>query len=379
MVDRKNIYFSLFIVSIILTILISISDLLQKKPIYHGFLERQFIVNGIIYSIVFLLLFLFHKLSLCNKMKILQPKICLFEIILFFILILSLSIPFAHIFYSDENALDKWSIGIYSVNSNEPFSFSANNIQNPVLTSKDVTDVPAGFVADPFLIHRNNKYFLFFEVLNEQNNQGDIGLATSNDGYNWSYNKIVLDEPFHLSYPYVFEWKGEYYMIPETHEAKEVRLYKTNDFPYNWSLAKTLIEGDDFADNSIFYYNNTWWLFTQTFSDLRLYYSDNLLGPWVEHPKSPIIHGDMNISRPGGNVVVFDNRIIRYTQDDDPYYGNQVWAFEITNISKTTYEENKIGNTPVIKGYDNWNTRAMHQVSPYKVNDSTWIAAVDGY
>ncbi|MCK4830351.1 hypothetical protein KA005_82295, partial [bacterium] len=128
-------------------------------------------------------------------------------------------------------------------------------------------------------------------------------------------------------------------------------------------------------------YNNTWWLFTGTGNNdvLRLYYSDTPLDPWTEHPKSPIINGDANIARPGGNVIAFDNRIVRFAQDDDPYYGNQVWAFEIIELSKESYEEIKVGNKPVLKGYDNWNTRGMHQVSPYRVNDTIWIAAVDGY
>lgn len=285
------------------------------------------------------------------------------------------------IIYNNVKATSGCSIGIYSSNSSEPFSFSGNNIQNPVLTSRDITDVPARFVADPFLINYGKEYFLFFEVMNEETNNGDIGLATSNNGYNWSYNRIVLDEPFHLSYPYVFEWKNKFYMIPESSQVKGVRLYQANDFPYNWSFVKTLIEGKDFCDSSVCYYNNTWWLFTSTSSnsDLYLYYSDSLFGPWVEHPKSPIIKGDMNISRPGGKIVVLKDRIIRYAQDDYPDYGNQVWAFEITNISKKTYEEHKISNIPVIKGYDSWNIRGMHQVSPYKVNNSTWIAAVDGF
>lgn len=321
-----------------------------------------------------------------------QPKIYLYEGVLILLLILTLSISTVQIVdQSRQSKLDEWSIGIYSSKSNEPFSFSNNNVKNPVLTYKDVKDVSAKFVADPFLLYDNNKYFLFFEVMNGKNNQGDIGFASSNDGYNWSYEKIVLDEPFHLSYPCVFKYKNEYYMIPETREVKEVRLYKASEFPYNWSFFKTLVEGNDFVDNTIFYYNNTWWLFTQTSLliqhstqkensyCLRLYCSDNLLGPWIEHPKSPIIKNDMNISRPGGNVVIFNNRVVRYAQDCDPYYGNQVWAFEIMNISKTTYEEQMVSDIPAVKGYENWNTKGMHQVSPHKINDTTWIAAVDGY
>lgn len=278
-------------------------------------------------------------------------------------------------------AIREWSIGIYISSSHEPFNFTGENVSNPVLTADDVTDVQAKFVADPFLIHDNDTYYMFFEVMNTNTGQGDIGLAISNDGLNWSYSQIVLDERFHLSYPCVFKWKNEYYMIPETSQTKSIRLYGANDFPYSWSLVKTLVKGRDFVDNTIFHYNNTWYLFTETGNDdvLCLYYSNTPLGLWTEHTKSPIIKGNANIARPGGNVVVFDNRIVRYAQDDNPHYGNQVWAFEITTLTTESYEEQRIGIRPILKGFDNWNTRGMHHISPCRVSNNRWIASVDGY
>jgi hypothetical protein len=103
------------------------------------------------------------------------------------------------------------------------------------------------------------------------------------------------------------------------------------------------------------------------------------LGPWLEHPKSPIVSGNANKAAPGGQVVVFDNRVVRYAQDVEPYYGNQVWAFEITKLTKDDYEERQAGQRPILKGYDNWNTRGMHQISPVRIGREKWIAAVDGY
>ncbi len=280
-----------------------------------------------------------------------------------------------------EKTESEWSIGIYISSSHEPFNFIGENIDNPILTKDDVTDVQAEFIADPFLIHENGTFYIFFEVFNAHTNQGDIGLAISNDGMDWSYKQIVLDETFHLAYPCVFKWNNEYYMIPDTYTTKTIKLYKANDFPYSWSFVKILLEERDFVDNTIFHYDNVWWLFTGTIDNdmLYLFYSDMPLGPWTEHPQSPIIEGDANIARPGGKVIVFDDRIIRYAQDDDPYYGNQVWAFEITSLTTENYEEQRIGSKPILKGYDNWNANGMHHISPYRVSENRWIASVDGY
>jgi len=85
-----------------------------------------------------------------------------------------------------------------------------------VLTAGDIVDVRAAFVADPFMILRKGVWYLFFEVLRDYTRTGEIGLAVSEDLVRWLYQKIVLRESFHLSYPHVFEWEGSYYMVPET-------------------------------------------------------------------------------------------------------------------------------------------------------------------
>jgi len=187
-----------------------------------------------------------------------------------------------------------WSIGIYGGKS--PFDLHPlPDVSNPILTCQDVSSIPAKFVADPFMIQADGTWYLFFEVLNQQTNKGEIGLATSETGHNWVYDQIVLSEPFHLSYPYVFEWNGEYYMTPETLAANGVRLYKATDFPTQWSSLGSLITGSC-ADPSVFQYDDRWWMFTCStpyeHDTLRLYFADNLMGPWIEHPASPIVEGN---------------------------------------------------------------------------------------
>lgn len=351
-----------------------------------GIYDKAGIIIGAIFIVIGLILFIFNKYKMCERKGIFSAKVNFFEALLVVILV-TLSSGIAGVLYGYYNRASvagrhgKWSIGIYISSSHEPFNFTGENVDNPVLTVDDVTDVQAILVADPFLVHESDAYYMFFEVWNADTDQGDIGLAISNDGFDWTYKRIVLDEYFVLAYPCVFKWNNEYYMIPETHQTRSVRLYKAKDFPYTWSFFKILLKGRDFVDNTIFYYNNMWWLFTETRNNdlLRLYYCETPLGPWTEHPESPIIEGDANIARPGGNVIVFDNRIVRYTQDDDPYYGNQVWAFEITTLTTKNYEERRIGSRPILKGFDNWNTRGMHTISACRVGGNRWIASVDGY
>jgi hypothetical protein len=230
------------------------------------------------------------------------------------------------------------------------------------------------------MIRVDDVWYMYFEVLNADTEQGDIGLATSQNGLEWTYEQIVLDEPFHLSYPYVFEVDNVIYMIPESGEADSVRLYRAIDFPTEWSFETVLLEGY-FLDPTIFHHDGMWWLFavTEATHTLRLFFADDLTSTWQEHPLSPIVIDDLNISRPGGRVVVIGDRIIRYAQDGDPSYGNQVWAFEITELTPSTYVEHAVEPAVLEASGSGWNQYGMHHIDPHQVNEpDSWLAAVDG-
>jgi hypothetical protein len=222
---------------------------------------------------------------------------------------------------------------------------------------------------------------MFFEAWNARTDHGDIALAVSQDGFKWKYERVVLDEPYTLSFPHVFFWNGDFYMVPEARASQSIRIYRANPFPLRWTFVQTLVEGEAFRDSVVFEYEETWWLYTLAGEGkgLKLYFADSPLDPWTEHPKSPIIRQNPDLVRPGGNVIVRGDRIIRYAQDSFPYYGNQLWAIEVTLLTREHYQEHRIGDTPILKGFDNWNTRGMHHISPIQLPDGRWLAAVDGH
>jgi hypothetical protein len=280
---------------------------------------------------------------------------------------------------------DVWSIGIYVGES--PFNFkSPSDINNPVLTGKDVSDVPAKSIADPFILKADRMWYLFFEVMNQRTAKGEIAVASSKDGMKWTYQQIVLSELFHLSYPYVFEWMSDYYMVPESFQAGSIRLYRASKFPTNWSFAGILKSGKYLVDTSIFRFDNKWWLFTETnpnakHDTLRLFHATELMGPWLEHPHSPIVEGNPHIARPGGRVIVVNDTVIRYAQDCYPAYGTQVRAFEITELTPNSYHEQGVDESRVIltPSGSGWNASGMHHIDPHIMDDGRWLAAVDGW
>jgi len=257
-------------------------------------------------------------------------------------------------------------------------------VTNPVLAASHVTDVSAKYVADPFLFFENGTWYMFFEVVKQSNSRGEIGLAPSPDGFSWTYDRIVLREDFHLSYPLVFKYGNDYYMMPETSSVQEARLYKASNFPYGWIYEATLVNGD-IHDASIFRYNDTWWMFFGDYgyygqsNDCYLYYSDNLLSGWQKHPGSPVVVNGRSKARPAGRPFVYDgDTIIRLAQKDDVTYGESVRAFQVNTLTKTSYAEHEISQSPLLtKSGTGWNASGMHTLDPWWTG-SDWLCAVDG-
>jgi hypothetical protein len=286
------------------------------------------------------------------------------------------------LFWTARIAFSQYVIPDWTSIDHAPFNLvEPSDITNPVITANDVTDVSATFVADPFLFHEDGKWYMFFEVFNTSKGRPEIGLATSTDGLHWDYNQIVLSEEIVLSYPFVLKHNGEYYLIPETHQWDEVRLYRATAFPYNWTYVSTLIADRPFRDASVFYYNNMWWMFVggPDHKTCHLFYSNNLTEGWTEHPMSPILKNDKSKARPGGRSFVFDgSRIIRIAQKDDIFYGEQVRAFEVDILTKTDYAEHEVSESPILtKSGIGWNKTGMHHFDPWW-NGNHWLCAVDG-
>jgi hypothetical protein len=272
-----------------------------------------------------------------------------------------------------------WSIGIFS---GPKLSVLKPVTEMPALSAEQVTDIPAEFVADPFMIQVGNTWHMFFEVMNAQTGRGEIGLANSVDGIRWDYQKIVLSESFHLSYPHVFDADGEYFMIPESHEANATKLYRAVSFPTNWEPVKTILEGP-WVDSSVLFLNNRWWLFTNPAAPpnqiLELFYAASIVGPWHRHPMSPLVSGNHRIARGGGRLVVPDDRPVRFAQDCFPAYGTSIRAFEVTRLDTSGYAERELEGSPILgPGSLYWNHSGMHHIDAHLTPDG-WFACVDGW
>jgi hypothetical protein len=281
----------------------------------------------------------------------------------------------------------EWSIGIYRGQS--PFHLApVQSPYTPILTRHDIVDVPAKGVADPFMIRIGNIWYMFFEVITLQSSKGEIGLATSEDGFKWEYKQIVLKEPFHLSYPYVFESQGDIFLVPETQETESIRLYRADSFPFRWSFVTKLTTGKAYLDPSLVRFREKWWLFAANrrkdvcrayAENLHLFVADDLNGPWHEHPCSPVVRRNSKIARPAGRVIRYQDSLFRYTQDCAQTYGREVRAIEIIELTPERYTERMVSGKSIVKPTeDGWNEGGMHHIDAHQLPDGSWLACVDG-
>lgn len=271
-----------------------------------------------------------------------------------------------------------WSIDIVSGAS--PFStIPLQPARSPIFSRREISSPPTSFVADPFLVHEGDTWQLFFELFNTETNRGEIGLAESSNLVDWKYQGVVLAEPFHLSYPFVFRVGDEVFMLPETKQAGAIRLYRATNYPHEWTLHQTLIEGQ-YTDASPIHWNGRWWIFACSAPySLSIFSADTLTGPWTPHPRNPIYTDAPDRARPAGRPIVLNNTLYRFVQDNREGYGKRVRMTRVTSLSPTTFAEHIAAPDPLLQaGHYRWNANGMHHFAPLRLQDGSWVASVDG-
>lgn len=255
----------------------------------------------------------------------------------------------------------------------------------PCLPSR-ITWNPTIIVADPFLFVKNEKLYLFYES-KDFFSPGVIMMTCTADLKNWSKPVVVLKESFHLSYPWVFEEKGKIYMIPETGSDKSIRLYEAaNDDLTEFKLVKKLLEQPKgmvcrigYGDTSIYKKEGKYYLMTmlqheEPVNILELYVSDDLQGPYIPHPCSPIAK-DNKIGRDAGCWLELGGKLLRFSQDCVHRYGDNVNVSVINKLTPTEYEEYLV-QEKIIPTDVPFYKEGGHQFNVTKFNGK-WIVATD--
>jgi hypothetical protein len=211
------------------------------------------------------------------------------------------------------------------------------------LSNPEILTPPADrFWSDPFLLQRDGVLHVFVEECLYESGKGRIAMLSRSASGEWSGSRTVLERPYHLSYPFVFEHEGELLMLPETTAAGNVELYRCVRFPDHWELDTILVDDLAGADATLWFQDGRWWMFVDVKDELHILYSDSPRGPWQGHRGNPV-KSDSRSSRPAGRIFRDGEDVIRPAQDCSVQYGREVVFNKITRLTPDEFEEVEIG------------------------------------
>jgi hypothetical protein len=239
----------------------------------------------------------------------------------------------------------------YGLRWSVAYGFNDNWENAELRKFKKIDNPPNRFYADPFICCENGLNVCFVEDYDYKTSKGKISaIKLTKEGY--SEIGTVIEETFHMSYPFLFKNNNDLYMCPETHEMGDIRLYKCNDFPLKWELHKVLMQNVSASDTNIFFYKGKWWMLTNIdssgmgdyCSELHLFYANDFdSNNWESHPSNPIVFSPL-MARNGG-FLIKGNHLYRVFQVQGfDNYGESMGVAKIIDLSEKSYKEEVVFN-----------------------------------
>ncbi len=234
---------------------------------------------------------------------------------------------------------DIWNIGVVDA----PIE---SLLQNPVPDVRWLPAPPKGrYYADPFAVRADGRLHILFEDYCLSTKKGVIS-AIELDGGPATEAKMVMEQPGHMSYPFLLEHDGEIFCIPATADANEVALYRAQKLPDVWQREAALLESFEGVDSSVIQFDGLWWLFcgdrrNRPNLNLYIFYAENLTGPWVAHRKNPV-KSDVRSSRPAGTPFIHDGCLFRPSQDSSRGYGSGIVINRVVELSREAFREEEV-------------------------------------
>jgi hypothetical protein len=201
----------------------------------------------------------------------------------------------------------------------------------------------AALLADPFGLEEEGRLTVLAEQLSPGHTKGQL-VRIQPDASD-ARPAILLERPFHQSYPFMVEDDGRRYVVPEQSESGALAFYPLEP---NGCLGApaSLLQGLDAIDPTFLHHDGRWWLFCARRSAganraLHLYSADRLLGPYRPHPQNPIVTEPAH-ARPAGRIIRLGPRLLRPAQDCSAGACAAITLCEIDTLTTRTYAEHPV-------------------------------------
>lgn len=254
------------------------------------------------------------------------------------------------------------------------YRFGKNQPQFGLFSFKRIIPPKDRIWADPFVMDRNGKSYVFIEEQPVKTEIGHISvLELSKDG--WTKPQVVVKQPYHMSFPFLKEIEGTLFMIPETGKNNCIEYYECVDFPMKWVKRGELMSHVTAMDSVLLEKDGTWYLFTtivtpkgaSSWDELHLYYSDEpLTDQWQRHPLSPIVT-DVRKARMAGDFFQKNGNLYRPSQNCTGHYGAGMIINRVLKLSREEYFEEEVENISAEWASD------LHSTHTFNSSDSVTI------
>jgi hypothetical protein len=205
------------------------------------------------------------------------------------------------------------------------------------------------YYADPFPFGHRGQHYIFVEEFSFAKGRGCISVAALDANGVVSTPRAIIEEPHHLSYPFVFAHDGQIWMIPESGAANRIDLYRATQFPYCWKREGTLVEGFAGHDATLLRRRGRIWLFASltrwrstSWDNLSIFHAKNLTDPWVSHAQNPVLL-DARRCRAGGALFRHGGQLLRPVQDCSRVYGGAVIFNRVDILNETDFQQTEVG------------------------------------
>ena len=201
------------------------------------------------------------------------------------------------------------------------------------------------FQADPFIIEKADKLYVFYEAFSFRNSKGTLRCRIL-DRELTEIDDVKLegfdDLKCHLSFPFLIHINDQLFMIPESSERKEVILFQSVEFPVRWKKIKVLISDTEVTDNVFLTINETCYLLSTTMdNEIIIHSAENIFGEWQRI--APSLKVSNHHHRGAGAPYLVDNKMYFLTQECTPEtYGKSIYIKELVTLSNTVFDESLI-------------------------------------
>ena len=248
--------------------------------------------------------------------------------------------------------MEKW---ITAIKPNEGDIFNLDNL------SQFITH-EGQHHSHPTIYKYNNTNYIFY--VSYINGKSIIKCCSISEDMEISSSINVLNLPYSVSSPNLFEHNGETYMLPEV-SNNGIEIYRTSDFPYRWELYRRININAKIHSPTIFYHKDIWFLLgtVQTYQTtdyetegvqgigtsaddgLIIFYSSDF-NQWSLHPECKNGYVYYPESRNAGKIFNLGGKLIKPVQQTNPIKPESGYSIGFKEVKITTefYTETLLDN-----------------------------------